>query len=153
MKEFCAMHSITIQLVPAYLHLLQCRVEGAIRVTKSHARISLKQSEAPLRFWARATSDFVRKKNHLWARRSKDGIMATAFERLQPVAMSNSHEAIAVPIGCKVVAQIPRESSFVTNTTHAPTQSTCTFLEPTQFSFFQTGSRSHNNGLSETCQC
>ena len=66
MKEFCAKHGITMQLVPSYSHLLQCRVEGAFRVTKSHARVALKQSGAPLRFWAWATRDFVKKKNHLW---------------------------------------------------------------------------------------
>jgi hypothetical protein len=118
MKEFCANHGITMHLVPAYSHLLQCRVEGAIRVTKSHARVALKQSGAPLRYWAWATRDFVKKKNHLWARPGPAGKTSTAFDRLRPIGVSNSHAAIAVPFACKIVAQVPRESSLVTNTTH-----------------------------------
>ena len=49
MRDFCRKHNITLQLVPAYNHLLQCRVEGAIRITKSHTRVALKQSGCPLR--------------------------------------------------------------------------------------------------------
>jgi len=60
MRDFCRKHNITLQLVPAYNHLLQCRVEGAIRITKSHTRVALKQSGCPLRFWWRATKDFTR---------------------------------------------------------------------------------------------
>jgi len=56
MRDFCRKHNIRLQLVPAYNHLLQCRVEGAIRMTKSHTRVALKQSGCPLRFWGRATN-------------------------------------------------------------------------------------------------
>ena len=38
MRDFCRKHNITLQLVPAYNQLLQCRVEGAIRITKSHTK-------------------------------------------------------------------------------------------------------------------
>ena len=127
MKEFCAKHGITMQLVPAYSHtdLLQCRVEGVIRVTKSHTLVALKhwQSGAPLRYWAWATRDFVKKKNHLWARPGPAGKTSTVFDRLRPIGVSNSHPAIAVPFGCKIVAQVARESSLVKNTTHGDTES------------------------------
>jgi len=53
MRDFCRKHNITFQLVPAYNHLLQCWVEGAIRITKSHTRVALKQSGCPLRCWGR----------------------------------------------------------------------------------------------------
>jgi hypothetical protein len=79
MKEFCAKHGITMQLVPAYSHLLQCRGEDVIRVTKSHTRVALKQSSAPMRFWAWATRDFVNKKNHPWARPGPAGKTSTLF--------------------------------------------------------------------------
>ena len=39
MRDFCRKHNITLQLVPTYNHLLQCRVKGAIRITKSHTRV------------------------------------------------------------------------------------------------------------------
>jgi len=55
MRDFCRKHNITLQLVPAYNHLLQCRLEGAICMTKSHTRVALKQSGCPLRFWGLAT--------------------------------------------------------------------------------------------------
>jgi len=63
MRDFCRKH----QLVPAYNHLLQCRVEGAIRITKLHTRVALKQSGCPLRFRARATEDFIKKRHTLFA--------------------------------------------------------------------------------------
>jgi len=39
----------------------------------------------------------------LWARKEADGTLTTAFERMQPVRMSNNRRAIAVPFGCKVI--------------------------------------------------
>jgi len=50
MRDFYRKHNITLQLVRAYNYLLQCRVEGAICITKSHTRVALKQSGCPLRF-------------------------------------------------------------------------------------------------------
>jgi len=68
MRDFCCKHNITLQLVPAYNHLLQCRVEGAIRIRKSHTRVALKQSGCPQRFWGRAKKDFIKKKKTLTKR-------------------------------------------------------------------------------------
>ena len=39
----------------------------------------------------------------------------TVFERMQPVGVSNNRRVIAVPFGCKVIFQIPRESSLCTD--------------------------------------
>ena len=119
MRDFCRKHNITLQLVPAYNHLLQCWVEGVIRITKSHTRVALKQSRCPLRFWARSTNDFTKKRNTLWARKEADGTLTAAFERMQPVGVCNSWRAIAVPFGCKVILQIPRESSLCTDGSHS----------------------------------
>ena len=117
-RDFCRKHNITLQLVPAYNHLLQCQVEGAIRITKSHTRVALKQSACPLHFWGRATKDFIKKRNTLWARKEANGTLTTAFERMQPVGVSNNRRTIAVPFGCKVIVQIPRESSLCTDGSH-----------------------------------
>ena len=57
MRDFCRKHVITLQLVPAYKHLLQCRVESIVRITKLCTRVALKQSGCPLRFQGRATKD------------------------------------------------------------------------------------------------
>ena len=78
MRDFC----ITLQLVTAYNHLLQCQVEGAIRITKSHTRVALKQSGCPLRFLGRVTKDFIEKRNTLWAHKEADGTLEIAFERM-----------------------------------------------------------------------
>jgi len=118
MRDFCRKHNITIQLVPAYNHLMQCRVEGAIRIKNSHTRVALKQSGCPLRFSGRGTKDFTKNRNTLWARKEANGTLTTAFERMQPVGVSNNRRAIAVPFGCKVIVQIPRESSLCTDGSH-----------------------------------
>jgi len=118
MRDFCRKHNITLQLVPAYNHLLQCQVEGTIRITKSHTRVELKQSRCPLRFWGRATKDFIKKRNTLWARKEANGTSTTAFERVQPVGVSNNRRAIAVPFGCKVIVQIPCVSNLCTDGSH-----------------------------------
>ena len=55
MRDFCRKHNITLELVPAHNHLLQCQVEGAIRIPQSHTRVTLKQSGCLLRFWGRTT--------------------------------------------------------------------------------------------------
>ena len=50
MQDFCRKYNITLQLLPAYNHLLQYLEEGAFRMNKSHTRVALKQSGCPLRF-------------------------------------------------------------------------------------------------------
>ena len=37
---------------------------------------------------------------------------------MQPVGVSNNRRAIPVPFGCKVIVQIPRESSLCTDGSH-----------------------------------
>ena len=37
---------------------------------------------------------------------------------MQPVGVSNNRRAIAVPFGCKVIVQIPRDSSLCTDGSH-----------------------------------
>ena len=71
-----------------------------------------------LRFWGRATKDFIKKRNTLWARKEANGTLTTAFQRMQPVGVSNNRREIAVPFGCKVIVQIPRESSLCTDGSH-----------------------------------
>jgi len=107
------------QLVPACNHVLPCRrVEGAICTTKSHTREALKQSGCPLPFWERATKNFIRKRNTLWARKEAMGTLATVFERIQPAGVFNNRRGIAVPFECKVPVQIPRKSSLCTDGSH-----------------------------------
>jgi len=90
MRDFGRKHNITLQIVPAYNHLLQSRVEGAIRITKSHTRVVLKQNGCPLRFLGRVTKDLIKKRITLWARKEVNGTLTTAFERMQPVGVSNN---------------------------------------------------------------
>jgi len=40
MRDFCRKHNITLQLVPAYNHLLQWQLEGVIRLTKLNTRVA-----------------------------------------------------------------------------------------------------------------
>jgi len=80
--------------------------------------VALKQSGCPLRFWGLATKDFIKKRNALWTRTEGNGKVTTAFERMRPVGVSNNHRSIAVPFGCKIIVQIPRESSLCTDGSH-----------------------------------
>jgi len=52
------------------------------------------------------------------ARTEASGTLSIAVERMQPVEVSNNQPAIAVPFGCKVIVQIPRESSLCTDGSH-----------------------------------
>jgi len=69
-------------------------------------------------FWGRAIKDFIKKRNTLWTRKEANGTLTTAFERMQPVGVSNNRRAIAETFGCKVIVQIPRESSLCTDGSH-----------------------------------
>jgi len=53
------------------------------------------------------------------SRKEANGTLTTAFERMQPVGVYNNRRAIAVPFGCKVRVQIPRESSLCTDGSHS----------------------------------
>ena len=57
-------------------------------------------------------------RNALWTRTEGSVKVNTAFERMQPVGGSNNHRFIAVPFGCILMVQIPRESSLCTDGSH-----------------------------------
>ena len=71
-----------------------------------------------MRFWEVATKDFSKKRNALWTHTEGNGKVTTAFERMRPVGGSNNHRFFAVPFGCKLMVQIPRESSLCTDGSH-----------------------------------
>jgi len=60
----------------------------------------------------------LKKRNALWTHTEGNGKVTTAFERMRPVGGSNNHRFIAVPFGCKLIMQIPRESSLCTDDSH-----------------------------------
>jgi len=64
-KECCAENGVVLQLVVAYNHTMQARVEGAIGCVKQHSRTSLLHANRPTRFWEDATKDFSIKKVYL----------------------------------------------------------------------------------------
>ena len=63
MKALCVERGIVLQVVVAYNHTMQARVEAAIGYVKQHSRISLLRANAPTRWWPDATTDFVIKKS------------------------------------------------------------------------------------------
>jgi hypothetical protein len=52
---------------------------------------------------------------HKRSREESNGTLTTAFERMQPIGVSNCYASIAVPFGCKVIAQVPKESTLCPN--------------------------------------
>jgi len=54
-KEYCADNDVALQLVIAYNHTMQARVEGEIGCVKQHSRTSLLHANKPTRFWDDAT--------------------------------------------------------------------------------------------------
>ena len=66
-REYCADNNVVPQLVVAYNHTMQARVEGAIGCVKQHSRTSFLHANKPTRFWDDATKDFSIKKVYLWA--------------------------------------------------------------------------------------
>jgi len=48
--EYCAGNDVVLQLVAAYNHTMQARVEGAIGCVKKHSRTSLFHANNPTRF-------------------------------------------------------------------------------------------------------
>ena len=65
MIAFCTAEKIVLQVVVAYNHTMQARVEGAIGYVKQHSRVSMLAANVPTRWWPQATTDFVTKKNFL----------------------------------------------------------------------------------------
>jgi len=107
-----------LQLVLGYNHLVQCRAEGAIHFTKSHARVALQQSGALCVSGGLPQRTVSKKRNTLWTHTEGNGKVTTSFKRMLPVGGSNNHRFIAVPFGCKRMVQIPRESSLCTDDSH-----------------------------------
>ena len=75
---------VVLQLVVAYNHTMQARVEGAIGCVKQHSRTSLLHANKPTRFWDDATKDFSIKKVYLWASTDTRGKLQTPHDRMQP---------------------------------------------------------------------
>ena len=113
-KEYCAENDVVLQLVVAYNHTMQARVEGAIGCIKQHSRTSLLHAGKPTRFWDDTTKDFGIKKNYLWASPDTCGKLETPHDRMQP-AFFGTHATVAVPFRCQVIAQLPREHHLVKN--------------------------------------
>ena len=114
MENYCIEHGIILQVVVAYNHTMQARVEAAIGCVKQHSRISLLTCGAPTRFWDDATVDFTIKKNFLWATEGPEGVFSTAHDRMQP-AFSGTLATVAIPFGCRILARLPREHRLVKN--------------------------------------
>ena len=57
-KEYCADNDAVLQLVVAYNHTMQARVDGAIGCVKQHRPTSLFHANKTARFWDDATKDF-----------------------------------------------------------------------------------------------
>jgi len=103
-----------LQLVVAYNHTMQARVEGAIGCVKQHSRTSLLHANKPTRFWDDATKDFSIKKVYLWASTDTLGKFQTPHGRMQP-AFFGIYKTVAIPFSSRVIAQLPREHRLVKN--------------------------------------
>jgi len=76
-KEYRADNDVVLQLVVAYNHTMQARVEGAIGCVKQHSRTSLLHVNKPTRSWDDTTEDFSIKKVYLWASTDTRGKLQT----------------------------------------------------------------------------
>jgi len=54
-KDYCAENDVVLQLVVAFNHTMQARMEGAIGCAEQHSRTSLLHANKPTRFWDDAT--------------------------------------------------------------------------------------------------
>ena len=113
-KEYCAQNDVVLQLVVAYNHTMQTRVEGAIGCIKQHSRTSFLHANKPSRFWSDATKDVNIKKIYPWASPDTRGKLKTPHDRMQPAAFG-TYKTVAVPFGSQVIAQWPREHRLVMN--------------------------------------
>jgi len=102
-KQYCADNDVVLQLVIAYNHTMQARVEGAIGCVKQHSRTSLSHANKPTRFWDDATKDFSIKKVYLWASTDTQGKLQTPHDRMQP-AFFGTYKTVAIPFGSRVIA-------------------------------------------------
>jgi hypothetical protein len=114
MVTFCTSEKITLQVVVAYNHTMQARVEGAIGYVKQHSRVSMLAANVPTRWWPQATTNFINKKNYLWYSADLQGSLTTAHQRMQP-AFAGTRDTVAMPFGSRIVSTIPREHRLVVN--------------------------------------
>ena len=114
MKALCVERGIVLQVVVAYNHTMQARVEAAIGYVKQHSRISLLRANAPTRWWPDATTDFVLKKNFLWYSQEANGKFSTAHQRIQS-SFAGTRASVSLPFGCHITSTIPREHRLVVN--------------------------------------
>jgi hypothetical protein len=89
MVTFCTSEKIILQVVVAYNHTMQARVEGAIGYVKQHGRVSMLAANVPTRWWPQATTDFINKKNFLWYSADSKGSLTTAHQRMRPAFASS----------------------------------------------------------------
>jgi len=113
-KEFCSENDVVFQLVVAYNHMMEARVEGAIGCVKQHSRTSWFHANKPTRFWDDATIDFSIKKVDLRASPDTRGKLQTPHDCMQP-AFFGTYKTVAVPFGSRVIAELPREHCLVKN--------------------------------------
>jgi len=113
-RQYCADNDVVLQLVVAYNHTMQVRVEGAIGCVKQHSRTSVLHVNKPTCFWDDATKDFSIKKIYLWASTDTRGKLQTPHDRMQP-AFFGTYKTVAVTFGSRVIAQLPRAHRLVKN--------------------------------------
>jgi len=102
-QEYCADNDVVLELVVAYNHTMQARVEGAIGCVKQHSRTSSLHANKPTRFLDDATKDFSIKKVYLCASTDTRGKLQTPHDRMQP-AFFCTYKTVAVPFGSRVIA-------------------------------------------------
>jgi len=113
-KEYCADNDVVLQLMVAYHHTMQARVEDAIGCVKQHSQTSLLHANKPTRFWDDATKEFSIKKVYLWASTDIRGKLQTPHDRMQP-AFFGTYKTVDIPFGSRVLPQLPREHRLVKN--------------------------------------
>ena len=113
-QQYCDTNRIQLQVVVAYNHTMQARVEAAIGYVKQHSRISLIRANAPTRWWPDATKDFVIKKNFLWYTIDASGTATTANDRIQST-FAGTRTTVNIPFGSRITSTIPREHRLVIN--------------------------------------
>ena len=112
MVAFCTPEKIILQVVVAYNHTMQARVEGAIGYVKQNSRVSMLAANVPTRWWSQATTDFVIKKKFLWYSTDASCPPTTAHQRMQP-AFAGTRATVAISFGSRIVSTIPREHRLV----------------------------------------
>lgn len=113
-QKYCDDNNILLQIVVAYNHTMQARVEAAIGYVKQHSRISMTRANTPTRWWPDATKDFVTKKNFLWYSKDTSGKATTANERIQ-ANFAGTRNTVNIPFGSRITSTIPREHRLVVN--------------------------------------